>query len=509
MILRLVLSVLMSSLALSGLSAAAAHAADRPNILFAIADDWGHPYASAYGDPVVKTPHFDRVAREGVLFRNAFIAAPSCSPSRAAILTGQWHWRLEDGANLHGFIPPKFDVFPDLLEKSGYVVGMSKKGYGPGSLGGRARNPAGPNFKSFDDFLAQRDKSKPFCFWYGSQEPHRPYKPGSGKAAGLDTAKVKLPPFWPDNDVVRCDLADYLAEVQQADGYLGELIAALEKTGELEHTIIVVTGDHNTPFPRGKANLYDQGTHVPLAIRWPGKIKAGRVVDDFVSLADLAPTFLEAAGLKPTSAMTARSLMNVLLSEKSGLVDASRDHVIFGMERHVPCRKIDNGKLAGYPCRAIRTGDHLLIRNFAPDRWPAGDPNGLEKAGAQPFTERELSSETRVALADCDSGATKAWIVLHRDEPAVRPLYDLCFGKRPAVELYDLKKDPHQVRNVADDPAYAAARRELEAKLMAQLKATNDPRVAENSRAPLDELPANAAGKAKEKEKPKNKATKP
>ena len=118
-------------------------------------------------------------------------------------------------------------------------------------------------------------------------------------------------------------------------------------------------------------------------------------------------------------------------------------------------------------------------------------------------------NETRVALADCDSGATKAWIVLHRDEPAVRPLYDLCFGKRPAVELYDLKKDPHQVRNVADDPAYAAVRRELEAKLMAQLKATNDPRVAENSRAPLDELPANAAGKAKEKEKPKNKATKP
>ena len=146
----------------------------RPNILFLLGDDWAWPHASCLHYPEVKTPTFDRLAREGVLFRNAHCAAPSCSPSRAAILTGQWPWRLQDGANLRGSLAAKFPVYPDLLERAGYFVGLVGKGYGPGGWADRPRNPAGPGYRSFDAFLAARPKGKPFCFWFGCHEPTGP-----------------------------------------------------------------------------------------------------------------------------------------------------------------------------------------------------------------------------------------------------------------------------------------------------------------------------------------------
>ena len=279
------------------------HAAEakpaRPNILFLFADDWMWPHASIAGDPVVKTPVFDRLAREGVLFRNAFVAAPSCSPSRAAVLTGQWHWRLEQGANLWSSVPAKFPVYPDLLEKAGYHVGFMGKGYGPGANGDRPRNAAGPRYRDFRAFLTTRPQGQPFCFWFGSTDPHRPYAWESGVRSGMDLQKVKVPPYLPDCPTVRKDICDYYGEVQRFDHQCGEILAALEATGELDNTLIVMSGDNGWPFPRSKATCYDTGTHQPLAVRWGGKIKPGRVVDDFVSLADLAPTFLEVGRVPP------------------------------------------------------------------------------------------------------------------------------------------------------------------------------------------------------------------
>src|SRR5262245_8640260 len=136
----------------------------RPNILYLLADDWAWPHAGSYGDKVVKTPNFDRVAREGALFLHAFSAAPSCTPSRAAMLTGQAPHRLQEGSSLHGFLPKKFPVYPDLLEEKGYFVGFTGKGWGPGNFqaGERTRNPAGPSFKGFADFLQKRPADKPF-----------------------------------------------------------------------------------------------------------------------------------------------------------------------------------------------------------------------------------------------------------------------------------------------------------------------------------------------------------
>ena len=158
----------------------------RPNILLAISDDQSWLHAGAYGDPVVQTPAFDRIAREGVLLTHAFCAAPTCGPSRSAILTGQPIWRLEEGGNIHSTLPSKFEVYTELLEEAGYVVGYTRKGWSPGRLepGGRTRNPAGKRFDEFDTFLRRVPAGQPFCFWLGSFDPHRPYKLGSGRAAG-------------------------------------------------------------------------------------------------------------------------------------------------------------------------------------------------------------------------------------------------------------------------------------------------------------------------------------
>ena len=453
----------------------AAPASKQPNILFALADDWMWPLASIAGDKVVKTPVFDRVARGGVLFTNAFVSAPSCTPSRGAMLTGQYHWRLREGGNLNGFLPTQFKTYPDLLEAAGYHVGFTRKGWSPGNEtgGGRKRNPAGPRYKDFASFLETRPKGKPFWFWFGSTDPHRPYDWESGVNSGMKLEDVRVPPYFPDSETVRKDICDYLLEVQRFDRETGELLDMVEKMGELDNTIVVMSGDNGWPFPRSKASVYETGTHVPLAISWPGKVKGGRTVEDFVGLPDLAPTFLEAVGLKPLAEMTARTLMPILLSGKSGRVEPRRDHVLTGMERHVPCRGPNKG---GYSMRALRTREYHYIRNFASDRWPAGDPNGFEKPGAQPFTYDQLAKDTFAAFADTDSGPTKAYMVTHRDEPAVKPLFELAFGKRPERELYDLKKDPYQMKNVAGDPKYAAVLKKLDSQLMAALKATGDPR---------------------------------
>jgi len=433
-----------------------AAADSRPNILFCIADDWAWPHAGVYGDAVVKTPNVDALAREGVLFRHAFSAAPSCTPSRAAILTGQAPHRLEAGANLWGTLEKKFPAYPELLERAGYTVGFTRKGWGPGNFqaGGRERNPAGPPSRDLKTFLASAPADKPFCFWFGSQDPHRAYEPGSGAKAGLDATKAFVPPFWPDNATVRNDILDYYAEVQRFDRDLGSLLDELRNRGRLTNTIVVVTGDNGWPFPRAKANLYDAGTRQPLIVWWPGAIKAGQVIDDFVSLTDLAPTFLEVAGLKPLREMTGRSFLKLLTGkEKPG----RRNEIFVERERHANVRQGD----LGYPCRAIRTRDYLFILNFQPDRWPAGDPEKWKAVG--PY-------------GDVDDGPTKQFILDHRDEPSIQPLYRLAFYKRPAEELYDLRKDPHQMTNVASKPEYARTRKQLRARLESWMKSTHDPR---------------------------------
>jgi N-sulfoglucosamine sulfohydrolase len=438
----------------------------RPNILFAIADDWGWPHAGAYGDAVVKTPAFDRVAKQGVLFTNAFVSSPSCTPSRNAILTGQYHWRLGHGADLWSTLDPTTPVYPLLLKQAGYHVGSWRKSWGPGKLTDWPEHPAGkPYEQGFEAFLLALPESTPFCFFLGASDPHRDYVLNSGVESGMDLNKIKPFGCFPDNITVRSDLADYYFEVQRFDHDVVMALKKLEEIGELENTIIVITGDNGIPFPRCKANLYDSGTRVPLAIRWGSGIKKqGRIIEDFVSLSDLAPTFLQIAGVQIPEAITGKSLTGVLSSEQEGIIEPDRRaFVLHGKERHVPAQE---GHMGGYPCRAIRTHEFLYIRNFKPERWPSGTPN-YDKAfipGAW--------------LADCDNSPTKTYMTENKDKDEHHErLWQLAFGKRPEEELYDCRKDPEQLNNVAADPSYAVIKNKLADQLLNNLKATGDPRV--------------------------------
>ena len=432
-----------------------------PNILLCISDDQSWLHTGAGGDPIVRTPGFDRVAEEGVRFPHAFCDAPTCGPSRSALVTGQPIWRLEEAGNIHSTLPAKFATYTELLEQVGYAIGHTLKGWGPGRLppGGRTRNPAGDKFDSFEAFLPTRGEDQPFCFWLGSYDPHRPYTAGSGQESGKDPAQVEVPAHLPDHPVVRDDILDYYVEVERFDGRVEAALDLLEQAGELEDTLVVVTSDHGMPFPRAKASLYDYGSRVPLAVRWGDRIPGGRVAHDFVSLSDLAPTFLQAAGLEAPAEMTASSLLPLLESSASGQVEPSRDAAFIAMERHDGCRR--GGK--GYPCRAIRTGNHLYIRNFEPTRWPSGSPSAKDCARGIPYGE-------------IDSSPTKTLMMESRGEPGIDHLAELSFGTRPEHELYDLLSDPGQLNNLAGQPSAQQVIGQLRDRLMDHLAATGDPR---------------------------------
>ncbi|MET2986017.1 sulfatase family protein [Aureibaculum conchae] len=451
----------------------------KPNILFCIADDWGWPHAGAYGDKVVKTPTFDRLANEGVLFDHAYVSSPSCTPSRSSILAGQYHWRLGESANLWSTMDVDTPVYPLLLEEAGYHVGRWRKCWGPGDLkaGGYIdKNPGGKEYpEGFKQFLEAREDGTPFSFWLGASDPHRGYEKGSGKASGIDIDKVQVPKFYPNEEEIRSDIADYYFEVQRFDNDVNKAIQLLEEIGELENTIIVMTGDHGMPFPRCKSNLYDMGVRVPLVIRWGEKVKGNRRVKDFVSLTDLAATFLEVADVTIPDQMTGKSLKPILLSKKEGWIEPKRDHVIFGKERHVPGQLAPS--LEGYPSRGIRTEHYSYIRNFYPERWPVGVPEG--------------SSHPMNTFPDCDNGPTKTFLIEHSNDSNYKQYYQWSFAKRPAEELYNIKVDPDQLNNLADNLEYKNIKKELSEKLIMLLTASKDPRMTSDGEK-FDEYPYRA-----------------
>lgn len=452
----------------------------RPNILFAVSDDQSWPHASGLGCTFVKTPSFDRVAREGVLFTHSFCASPSCTPSRSAILTGRHIWQIEEGGVLYGTLPKKHPLFTHRLADAGYHVGYTGKGWGPGDWreGGMTRSPIGreynrrklaePNLTgidtrdysaNFEDFLTDRPDDAPFFFWFGATEPHRVYEEGSGAAAGKTIADVSVPGYWPNEEQVQSDILDYAAEIDWFDTQLGQMLARLEKMGELDNTLVVVTSDNGMPFPRAKVNLYDAGVRMPLAIRWGTEIPKNRVIDDFTGHIDLAPTFLEAAGLKPPKTMSGRSLLALLQSNESGQIDSTRDHVYTALERHTWCRP----EGATYPIRGLRNRNFLYLRNFEPDRWPTGGPNFI--------------SSNKTFHGDIDECPTKTFLLQDDIRNRYPVEFALSFDKRPAEELYDLQADPDQIHNVAGKAEYESVLNSLRMQMEQTLTETGDPRI--------------------------------
>lgn len=453
----------------------------KPNILFAVADDWGFGHAGAYGCRWVKTPAFDRVAAQGLLFTHAYTPNAKCSPSRAAMLTGRNPWQLKAAANHWCIFPPEFKTYAEALAGLGYFVGMTGKGWAPGVANdshGKPRQMAGQLFgrrkappptskinnndyaSNFTDFLNVAPPDRPWCFWYGGHDPHRPYEFGSGVAkGGKNLADIdRVPGCWPDNAAVRNDMLDYAFAVEHFDRHLGRMLALLEERGLLDNTLVVVTGDNGMPFPHDKGQAYYDSNHLPLAVMWKRAIHpAGRVVDDFVSFIDLAPTFVELAGVPwgqtGMAAPTGRSLTDIFFSEKDGCVNPARDHVIIGRERNDVGRPHD----WSYPVRGIVKDDWLYLYNFEPTRWPGCNPE--------------------TGYFDCDSSPTKTAVLKTRLVPDQKHFWDACFGKRPQEELYDLRRDPDCLHNLAGQTEHKTRQALLRQQLFDELKIQEDPRV--------------------------------
>jgi len=423
------------------------------NILVIMADDMSKS-AGIYGDKVIHTPGIDNVGKEGVIFDHAYCTASSCSPSRASILTGMYPHQLEEGGNLWGTLPVKYPNYASILEENGYQVGIEGKGWGPGNFraGGYEKNPAGEDYPNFEEFMDKLPKGKPFCFWVGSHDPHRPYYPELKNSYDITEDSISLPPWLPENPIVIGDMVDYYAASKRFDQRVEKVITELKEKGLYDQTFIIITSDNGMPFARIKANDYEQSTNVPLVIRWGNHLNNGERIDSFVSLMDLAPTILDVTGIKIPSQMEGKSLLPMLKKKKY-----DKKRVIFTeRERHAKVRKNN----VGYAIRSIRTKNYLLINNLQPDRWPAGDPVNTEKTGF---------------YGDIDDGPSKGFLLANIDNEKYRKLVALSVAKRPTVELYLLTKDPYQLINLAYDSRYQKIKKRLLKKLHNWQKETNDP----------------------------------
>ncbi|MEO0452724.1 MAG: sulfatase [Verrucomicrobiota bacterium] len=436
----------------------------RPNILFAIADDMSH--ASAYGYQFLDTPNFDRLADEGILFTRTHTPSSKCAPARSCIITGRNPWQLEEAANHWPTFPKKFKSVVEVLGENGYFTGYTGKGWGPGDAQGR--DLTGKQFNknrkepppttgasrvdhptNFIDFLDAKPADQPFFFWFGSYDPHRGYEYQSGVKSGKKFEDLDfLPKFWGDDEGVKHDILDYAVEVEIFDRELGDFLNILKERGELENTLIIVTSDNGMPFPRYKGQPYQLSTWLPLAVKWPAKLKnPGRVTDDFISVIDFAPTFLDAAGISEEQSgmqtIEGRSMLDLVADEPKH----DRSMILTGRERFDLGRRVDGMDLS-YPVRSIIRGNYIYMHNFEPDRIPG--------------------------QMDTDGSPTRTYVnSLGTDSMQ----WKVAFGIRPQEELYDLEKDPESIHNLADNPEYADLIEELKDEMFAALKEQGDPRM--------------------------------
>jgi arylsulfatase A-like enzyme len=448
-----------------------------PNILFVISDDQSYPHASIYGTKWLSTPGFDRIANEGLLFNHAYTTNAKCSPSRSTILTGRDSWLLEEATNHVPFFPEKFTTFPEILKNRGYKTGKTGKGWAPGVAlkNGQKRYLIGENYGmvkidppakhisdndysgNFKYFLDNKKVDQPFLFWVGGLEPHRRYEYKAGiNFGGKNIEQIeKVPNYWPDSDNVKIDMLDYAFEIEYFDSHLERIISELEKRNLLENTIIVVTSDNGMPFPRVKGQVFPYDNRLPLAIRWGKGIKnPGRIINDYVSFSDFAPTFLELADVdlanQNMEEFSGSSLKNIFKDEA---IEKKRNYIIIGKERHDVGRQNDKG----YPVRAIIAGHYFYSLNFKPNRWPAGNPE--------------------TGYLNTDGSPTKTEILKLKREGLNEDYWNLSFGKRPEETLYDIKRDPDCIENIAQNSKYSFIKDSLRKVLIEDLTKNKDPRV--------------------------------
>jgi arylsulfatase A-like enzyme len=420
----------------TGLAFLAFAPAARPNIVVFVGDDLGWRDTRPYGNTAIRTPNIVRLARAGLLVRYAFGTSPQCSPSRISMLSGRYSHttRTED---LHTPLPEGVRLLPSFLGEAGYFTGhMAKTHYGPNAerqFRWYSKETA-PALPAFLDSAGTR----PFFLWVGFHEPHRPYLPTSMED-GHSPGRVVLTPYLADTPETREDLARYYDAIARMDQTIGTMLDELERRKLLDNTLIVFLSDNGAPFPREKGTLYDAGTRTPLILVWPRTIRAGSVYHrGLVSTVALAPTVLDVAGAATPEDMQGRSFRELFTAPDS--YPGSR--YVFSERNWHDCDEHQ---------RAVRTTRFKLIRTDAYTGLPlctAADVGG---------------SAAFLALR----GRAKAG----RLTAAQRRLFE---APRARLELYDLEADPWELRNVADDPAYAKQVRELAAVLQEWIEGTDD-----------------------------------
>ncbi len=472
---RIVAAFLLLAPALGG--ATAAGQAPRPNLLFILTEDQG-AQLGFLGTPGLQTPHMDALARSGVYFNHAFVVYPVCSASKAAIYTGlhsHANGILNNTINLHKPASavtaaernqPLFrtnrirDGLPTLVERlhaAGYHQGVTSKLH------------VLPNEKlPYDEFIGKaaartdvagfiaraKAAGKPWHLFYNIAHSHRPYPNSDTEKIRVNPAEVKLPAFLPDTPVVRQDWAEYLAAIEEADARVGEGLAALRASGEESRTVVVFLGDHGPTFPHGKMTLHDLGLRTPLIIRAPG-LRAGVRIEALASTVDLAPTLLDLLGLAPLPHTHGVSLRPILAGTPGA---RSRDFVLAEISNRGP---LPND---GMQERAVSDGRWKLIyREKLSPAW--------RQVQADTKEWKQWRNRTYAEIVRVRAQFPEPFRILAELDP------QSLGGNPPALELYDLRSDPDELRNLAADPLHRAERDRLLAALRAWVRDTGDPAV--------------------------------
>ena len=442
-------------------SAQAVEAPERPNVVLIIADDMAWDDCGAFGNPKVKTPNIDKLARGGMRFDRAFVTASSCSPSRSSLITGR-HPHNTDAEELHRPLPPGQVTFVEKLGASGYWTAAAGKWH----LGNAAKarfnvvreaKPSGFQLGTGKDakarmtaegssaaqagcdqwlpVLRDRPKDKPFFLWLASLDPHRDYEPGVIPEPHRPE-DVVVPPYLPDVPEARRDMALYYDEISRLDHHVGEVLAELDRQGVAGDTLVLFMSDNGRPFPRCKTTLYDSGIRTPLIVRWPGHVEPGSRCGSLVSTIDIAPTVLKLAGIEPGPTFQGNDL-SPLFSDPTARV---RDLVFAERNWH---------DYASHG-RAARSGRFKYIKNDDHDK-PLTPPADA------------VRSPTFVAMRRL------------RDEGKLTPAQRACFvSPRPAEELYDVDADPDELINLAGDPKYAETLADMRRSLSEWRRDTGD-----------------------------------
>ena len=415
-------------------AALAQTAATPPNFVFLISDDHTAADMGCYGNPHIRTPHLDRLASEGMRLDRCFAASPQCSPNRSAILTGCTP-HTTSTSRLHTPMPDWEPTFLEPLKQRGYFTGAFRKVHQGPAFDKRwdfySNNPNMP----FSAFFEKRPKDRPFFLHVGFIDPHRPYADGAVNPPH-DPAKVHVPAFLPDTPAIRRDLAHYYDEISRMDSECGAVLELLRTHGLESNTFVLFTGDNGMPFPRAKGTCYDPGLHVPLIARWPGRIAPASVRQELLSHVDLAPTWLDAAGLPTPAKMQGRSFLNLLTGGRY----TPREAVFAERNWH------DNFD----PIRSVRTARHKLIFNAAP-HFPY-----------------------RPAWDLADSLSWKSVLEEARRGKLTPPQRQMLAPARPVLELYDLERDPAEFDNLAASPAHSAVLDDLQRRLSSWMHETLD-----------------------------------